>query len=130
MQSLVRTSRIGRPLFAALVLLALAIRVAVPTGFMPTATERGVVVSICTGEGVLSHVIDLGDQDSGAKQQGGQSHCLFASAFGGALLPDLAGEARQLWMPALVSLGTAIAHLTIHRLAAPPPPSQAPPARA
>ncbi len=124
------TGRLGRPLFAALVLLALAMRVAVPAGFMPTATERGVVVSICTGEGVLSHVIDLGIKDTGEKQQGTQSHCLFASAAGGALLPEMLGDAPFVWLPTVLVLGAAVPHLTVNRLAAPPPPSQAPPARA
>lgn len=130
MRRFMQTSRTGRPLFAVLVLLALAMRVAVPAGFMPTATDRGVVVSICTGDGVLSHVIDLGDKGSGEKQQGGQGHCLFASATGGTLAPDPLGDVRMLWMPAVLTLGAAVAHLTVHRLAAPPPPSQAPPARA
>lgn len=132
MQSWIRQSQAGRGLFALLVLCALAIRIAIPTGFMPTQSIHGIVISLCTGQGAVKAVLPIEKGSEPAdheKSKGGE--CTVAAGLGGGLLASTAVAAMAIPMPMapLVS-GRAIADLTTHRLAAPPPPSQAPPARA
>lgn len=132
MSNWVRQSQAGRGLFALLMLCALAIRVAIPTGFMPTQSIHGIVISFCTGHGAVKAVLPIekgGEPADHQKSKGGE--CTFAAGLGGGLLNAAASAP---WTPSallapLVS-SRAIADLTVHRLAAPPPPSQGPPARA
>lgn len=131
MMGWIRHSGQGRRLLAAATLLALAIRLAVPVGFMPTTTQQGVVIAICTSDGMKSLALDLGQHQPDGNGQAGSDHCIFASG----LSTALAGSARIVLPMAFIpgetiQLGRAIAHLTVNRLAAPPPPSQAPPAQA
>ncbi|MFC3443276.1 hypothetical protein ACFOKF_19155 [Sphingobium rhizovicinum] len=128
----IRQSQAGRGLFALLMLCALAIRIAIPTGFMPTQSIHGIVISLCTGQGAVKAVlpIEKGSEPAGHEKSGGDA-CSFAAGLGGGLLdaPASAMAAALLPIAPLIS-SRAIADLTVHRLAAPPPPSQAPPARA
>lgn len=123
-------TRTGRALFAALMLLALAMRVAIPAGFMPAATGEGVTVLICTGDGMQARVIPVAGQHSdGAAPKGGQGACTFAAALGSGITSQAQSIEILLPFPVFIAIGAAIADLTVHRLAAPPPPSQGPPAR-
>ncbi|PSO10583.1 MULTISPECIES: DUF2946 family protein [unclassified Sphingobium] len=121
-----------RGLFALLMLCALAIRIAIPTGFMPTQGADGIVISLCTGQGAVKAVLplDKGGQPSDHHQsQGGE--CNFAAGLGGGLLTPVLSLLPLLPVPVASQVtDRAIADLTVHRLAAPPPPSQGPPARA
>ena len=130
MNAWVRESNAGKSLFAITVLLALSLRILIPTGFMPTVSAQGLVVELCSGVSGKTVTIDLGKKRPGETQQhaaenpcvfaGGLSHGLLASDELPAILPFVYGLT--------IFIGTAIADLTISRLAAPPPPSQAPPA--
>jgi len=42
------------------VLLALSLRVLIPTGFMPTVSSQGLVVELCSGMSGKTVTIDLG----------------------------------------------------------------------
>lgn len=129
MRRMIQTSK-GRVLFAALMLLALVMRIAVPAGFMPAATGDGVVVSICTGDGPLTRVLDLGEKKhSKDPQQNSQGFCTFAASLAGGLASEPVALPLTRLFNVAPMLGAAIADLTVHRLAAPPPPSQAPPVR-
>jgi len=123
-----------RRLFGALLFVVLLVRVAVPPGFMPTSTENGIVISICTGTGPLETVIDDDRYAplSKKKQQHEAKHeCEFAAAAGGGLiLPAVTGLAQALPLAPVPTLGAVIAHLTVSRLATPPPPARGPPAHA
>ena len=119
-----------RGLLAAAMALALLVRIAVPVGFMPTAIADTVVILLCEGNGGQSVAIDLGNKAPEQKHEAADSPCVFAGGFAGGVLmpfapvmpvPDLASTASD--------LSAAIADLVVHRLAAPPPPAQAPPAR-
>lgn len=131
MSSWIRQSQAGRGLFALLMLCALAIRVAAPTGFKPTQSIHGIVISLCTGQGAVKAVLAVekgGDSSDHEKAKGGE--CGFSAGPGGGLLASAASAPALLpilFAPRLSS--RTIADLTVHRLAAPPPPSQAPPAR-
>lgn len=131
MNARIRQGHAARALFAVLLLCVLAIRVAVPVGYMPTQGARGIVISLCTGEGAVRMVLPVERQDDGTPHSAKDKPCEFAAGLGGGLtmpsapaLPILA----IIWRPVL--MGKAIADLTVHRLAAPPPPAQAPPAHA
>lgn len=125
----IRASQTGRDLFAVLLLCVLAIRIAIPVGFMPTATAGGLTFSVCAESGLGK--LTAGQDDPAQKQHQGAKDCAFAIALGGGLIgadaPALPPEAPRF---AYIPETRAIADLTVHRLAAPPPPAQAPPARA
>ena len=60
----IRESRGGRSILLVLFALVLAIRVAIPTGFMPTAAPKGIVISVCTGLGETKAFLPTGDDDA------------------------------------------------------------------
>ncbi|MGC6328935.1 hypothetical protein [Rhizorhabdus sp. FW153] len=107
-----RTDRHFRGIFAALLFCVLALRVAVPTGFMPTQADHGLVITVCNGMGVnQTVVIDLpqsGDADHSGHKTSEHKPCIFASAS----LPLLSGDAPEF------SLGPA---LLLREFALPPP---------
>ncbi len=114
-----------------LVLCALTIRIAIPTGFMPTQGIHGIVISLCSGQGAVTTLLPIektGEPADHDKAKGGE--CTFAAGLGGGLLVagPLAIDVAPVVLASLVS-SRAIADLTVHRLAAPPPPSRGPPAR-
>lgn len=129
MNAWIRKTQAGRSLFAIAMLLVLALRILVPVGYMPTATAQGIVVQLCSGIEGQKIVIDLGKKIPGEKQSAADSPCVFSAGLGQALLTP---TGLQLLLPAIYlhvpAIGAAIADLTVHRLAAPPPPSQGPPA--
>lgn len=129
----IRQSENARALFAALALLVLAMQAFVPSGFMPVQTERGVVVTLCTGQGAMNVIVDR-DSAPGHKPDDsvqGNMHCAYA---GGASMPALAMPASDATLPAWIIVTGPIAFAVktgwIARLAAPPPPSSGPPAAA
>jgi hypothetical protein len=132
MNARIRTWSSVRGIFALLILCALAIRVAIPVGYMPTQSIHGIVISLCTGEGAVKAVLPIEKKGDPQHHQGkSDGPCAFAAGLGGPLLDHplidlIAPVRRDFGFPVM----RAIADLTVHRLAAPPPPSQAPPARA
>jgi hypothetical protein len=106
-----------RALFAVLLVCVLALRMVVPTGFMPTRTADGIVVTICNGLGESQTVlVDLqrsDDQDHSGHEQAEHKPCVFASAS----LPAIAGaQPAPLAKPALL----------LREFALPPPVDAAP----
>jgi len=92
---------------AALIALALAMRVLVPSGFMPTSDHNRIVVALCSGSGPATVAIDLG------KEKGDASHERAADmscAFAGLGSPSLAGAD-----PVLLVLAVAFALLLTAR---------------
>lgn len=122
-----------RALCAALVVLVLAMRVLVPSGFMPMQTARGVVITLCTGQGAVSVIVDR-DKAPGAPQQPKSQpgeHCAFAGGGSVPLLTQAAlSAALPAWIVATGPIAFALRTGWIARLAAPPPPSLGPPAAA
>lgn len=136
MNGWIRQSQAARGVFALLIFCALAIRLTIPTGFMPTQSIHGIVISLCTGEGAVKAILRVekdsepADHDADRDRAKGGA-CSFAAGLGSGLLTP-ASAVRVATPPLFAPLiaGRAIADLTVHRLAAPPPPAQAPPARA
>ncbi|MDR6852698.1 hypothetical protein J2Y54_002218 [Sphingomonas sp. BE123] len=130
MNAWVRESTVGKALFAIALLLALSLRILLPTGFMPVVNHQGLVVQLCSSVGGETVTIDLGETDPGEQPQYPTAGpCLFA---GGSAPGVMAGAELSTIVPVVFGrppvVGTAIADLTSNRLAAPPPPSQGPPA--
>jgi hypothetical protein len=125
----IRQSESARGLLAALALLVLAIQFIAPSGFMPVRTERGVVVTLCTGQGAINMIVDRDQtphrQDDGAQVQ---QHCAFAASVQ-PVVPPLALADLPLpgWQLAFGPIAFALKTGWIARLAAPPPPSSGPP---
>lgn len=125
----IRQSESARGLLAALALLVLAIQLIAPSGFMPVRTERGVVVTLCTGQGAINMIVDRDQaphrQDDDAPVQ---QHCAFAASVQPAVPPlVLADLPLPAWQLAFGPIAFALKTGLIARLAAPPPPSSGPP---
>jgi Protein of unknown function (DUF2946) len=118
-------------LMLALIALTLAVRIIIPTGFMPTAYADGMMrISLCSGMGPQTAWLDKSGhihKDAPGKGQHDPQPCGFGALAFGAETPDA---------PAMVSLppldraaiGLPRSTVAIGRgLAAPPPPSTGPP---
>lgn len=127
----------ARGLLAALALLVLGIQMIAPTGFMPVRTERGVVVTLCTGQGAINVVVARDrapnvDHDGNHRSDdgmAGQQHCPFAASMQPVVPPlILADLPLPAWQLSFGVIAFALKTGIIARLAAPPPPSSGPPA--
>ena len=133
MTGAIRQSEVARGLLSALALLVLAIQLITPAGFMPVRTERGVMVTLCTGQGAVSVLVDR-DQAPGKvhhSQDDGvpvQQHCSFAASVQPVVPPlILADLPLPAWQTVSGPIAFALKTGLIARLAAPPPPSSGPP---
>lgn len=122
-------TQLGWELFALLAFCALLVRAIIPTGYMPTVSSDGIVMTLCTGNGAIEAFVPFDDDDGSKHPQPTDDGCAFATSVGSLLTaaPPLSPE-PYLASPAFQS--RAIADLTVHRLAAPPPPAHGPPAHA
>ncbi len=119
-----------RNIAAALIVLALAMRVLVPSGWMPSA-ERGFALTICTGMDTQTVWMDksgkLHKEDPAKGKSVEHSPCAFAGA---AAPADLAIATLAAASVSLVSIEAPMVAQAVsvgHGLAAPPPPSIGPP---
>jgi hypothetical protein len=134
MMGAIRQSERARGLLAALALLVLVIQLIAPSGFMPVRTERGVVVTLCTGTGPVNVVVPRGTApDKGGHRpddgMAGQQHCPFAASVQPLVPPLMAADLPlPAWQLAFGPIAFALKTGLIARLAAPPPPSSGPPA--
>jgi hypothetical protein len=116
---------------SALILLALAVRVVIPSGWMPSA-ERGFALTICTGMDTQTVWMDksgkLHKEDPAKGKSVEHQPCAFAGA---AMASDLPSANLHLPMPpvALPIVAFATHEVAVGTgLAAPPPPAIGPPA--
>jgi hypothetical protein len=125
-----RQACFARTAFAVMALLALALRIAVPAGFMPAASAHGIVVAICSEHGGQVGVLPVKDRQSPVAPEAKPGSCTFAASSPGFTPPPAIAEAMPPGGLGASRLAAAVPHLTVHRLAAPPPPSHGPPAPA
>lgn len=119
-----------RNIAAALIVLALAVRVIIPSGFMPSS-ERGVLLTVCTGMDTQTVWMDksgkLHKEDPSKGKSVEHQPCAFAGA---AMASDVPEPALRVAL-APVALATpvfALGEVAVGRgLAAPPPPAIGPP---
>lgn len=125
-----RDLRNGRGVALVLLALVLAVRIVLPTGFMPLRAPDGIVITVCTGMGQAKAFLPIERDDGSDRPAAAEQPCVFATGLG-----DLFGMPHPIaTISAPAPLPTrlassAIPDLTVHRLAAPPPPAQGPPAR-
>jgi hypothetical protein len=122
-------TQLGWELFALLAFCALLVRAIIPTGYMPTVSKDGIVMMLCTGNGAVKTFVPFDDNDGGKHPQPADDGCAFAMSVG-SLLAAATPLSAQPFLASPVLQGRAIADLTVHRLAAPPPPAHGPPAHA
>ncbi|MBV2146742.1 hypothetical protein KRZ98_00350 [Sphingobium sp. AS12] len=134
MTGAIRHSSTARGLLAALALLVFAVQLLVPSGFMPVRTDKGVIVTLCTGQGAINVLVNRnatpgkGDHapDDG---MAGNMPCAFAASVQPAVPPLLLADMPlPAWQLAHGPIAFALKTGLIARLAAPPPPSSGPPA--
>jgi hypothetical protein len=138
MTGVVHQHRILRALFCALVTLVLMVRLLAPTGFMPVVTSKGIMVTLCTGQGAVKMMVERDRlPESRVSKSGTQhddapatnDHCPFAGAATAPALPlqDIVAV-LPIWHLPTGPIAFALKTGWIARLAAPPPPSSGPPA--
>jgi len=129
MTAWIRQSQAGQSLLALALGLALALRIMIPPGFMPAATPQAMVIQLCSG---LDLQVDLaGGTPASDKHDAADGPCVFAAGIDHGALP--VPQPAALPLPAQVAtLPVAVRpdQTRAPRLAAPPPPSHAPPALA
>jgi hypothetical protein len=119
-----------RNISAALIVLALALRVVIPSGWMPS-TDHGFALTICTGLDTQTVWMDskgkLHKENPAKGRLVDHQPCAFAGA---AMASDIPTGDFQSAMPpvAIAAPVSAITEVTVGRgLAAPPPPAIGPP---
>ena len=127
---MIRTSSPFRNIAAAMILLALALRVIIPTGFMPSS-ERGFALTICTGMDTQTVWMDksgkLHKEDPSKGKSVEHQPCAFA---GTAMAADVLSADFQVAMAPVARATPVFAKREVSvgsGLAAPPPPAIGPP---
>jgi hypothetical protein len=118
-----------RHVFLTLAVLALALKVLIPAGFMP-GPAHGAPLVLCTGHGAVAiDAADLAGKKSPANKPAPNAPCAFAGHGAAAAPPDLTPVGVAIRPPEpILAQPLATAGLTPGRgLAAPPPPSRGPP---
>lgn len=103
--------------------LVLLMRVLVPEGFMPVAQAQGISIVMCNGHGVVQ--ADASRQHAPHQNAPQCAYDAMHAAIG-----FVSGDAATLATPEphyFIHRTAKLADLTAPRLAAPPPPAQAPP---
>ncbi len=127
---MIRTFSPFRNLAAAMILLALALRVIIPSGFMPSS-ERGFALTICTGMDTQTVWMDksgkLHKEDPSKGKSVEHQPCAFAGA---AMTADVLSADFQVAMAPVALAISVFAKREVSvgaGLAAPPPPAIGPP---
>jgi hypothetical protein len=112
--------------FAVLAMLALLMQLAVPQGFMLARDAGQPVIVICTGHGPL--LVPTADRGIPAKAPKPGGTCAFAGHGGTPTVAPALLLAVVRFEPAIAIAPPGLSTTPGRGLAAPPPPSQAPPA--
>lgn len=119
-----------RKIAAALIVLALAVRVIIPSGFMPSA-ERGFALVLCTGMDTQTVWLDksgkLHKEDPSKGKSVEHQPCAFAGAVSAIAAPMAASVDNHVARLSTDPVPTPRAFSIGSGLAAPPPPAIGPP---
>ena len=116
----------------AFVILALAVRMVIPTGWMPSFADSKMTITLCTTAGMVEAWVDTDGKihkERPAKKGVGDQPCAFAGLGGAADVHEF--ETASLappFAPQLIHNNRATAVAVGLGLAAPPPPATASPA--
>jgi hypothetical protein len=112
-----------------LAILALAVQVIVPPGYMVGGAVDGPArVVICTGHGPVDAAIDLGSPKAPARGKASPMSCVFAGHAAGASLAPLTPAVAVPWARFTSADGPSVSRVFVGRGLAAPPPARAPPA--
>lgn len=125
-------SRHNRNWLIAFVVLALGVRMIIPTGWMPIFADGRATITLCTSAGMVEAWVDADGKihkESPAKKSAGDQPCAFAglSASADAPVLDVASHALPFTSQLVNNIKTNSVAVGLG-LAAPPPPATAPPA--
>ncbi len=126
---MLKHSSFKKQLALSLVVLALAVRMFVPAGWMPTANQSG--FTLCTGLGKIEVWVDGAGElhkSSPPKQKGGGTECAFAGLLTGDGAENRSFAPNDLPPQNQVAPAGLASSRIGQGLAAPPPPSTGPPA--
>lgn len=122
MTALRRLFAVSPGIAVAILALALAMKLLVPAGFMPTVADGRIVVSICSGTGPMAMVADMpgmahdAPADMPKQDEGAGAPCAYA----GLMTPSLASVDPLMLAIALLAAKT----LASRRIAPPLPPAR------
>lgn len=123
-----------RAIAGLVIALALAMKVLMPAGFMPTMTDGRMVVSVCSGTGSTTMVVTIPGMKHGDGEPRGDGKPEAPCAFAGLSMPSLAAaDPLVLALAILFVMATGLRPITVLRVAAPQflrPPLRAPPTTA
>jgi hypothetical protein len=112
--------------------LALAVRMIIPTGWMPSMIAGKATITLCTGAGMVEAWVDADGKihkDSPAKKSANDQLCAFAGLSAATEAAVFDTTSQPLPFAPQVLRNTAATSVAIGLgLAAPPPPATAPPA--
>jgi hypothetical protein len=124
-------SRFSHTWLLSIMVLALAVRMIIPTGWMPSMIAGKATITLCTGAGMVEVWVDADGKihkDSPAKKSANDQPCAFAGLSAAA---DASSYTELSLEPALPPQSVPVAVLTGVAiglgLAAPPPPAIGPP---
>ncbi len=128
MFALIRTRQ---HLMLTLMVFALAMRMVLPAGWMPTVSNGQATITLCTGAGMVEAWVDADGKlhkESPVKKHAGDQPCAFAGVGAAVDFPAFASIALALPFIAQPALTFALNNVAIGLgLAAPPPPAIGPP---
>ena len=116
----------------ALMVLALAVRMVIPSGWMPSFADGRATITLCTSAGMVEAWLD--DQgkihkDNPAKKSAADQPCAFAGLSAPADSHELDSVSSAMpFVPQRLHTHKPVVVAIGHGLAAPPPPATAPPA--
>lgn len=123
----------NRMLAGALIALALAMKLLVPSGFMPAVADGRIIVSLCSGAGPAKMVMPLPGMEHGKSGDSQHGKSEQPCAFSGFSAPSLAAaDPVLLALAILFVMALASCRLARRSTAAPSylrPPLRGPPAR-
>ena len=119
---------IAREAFLTLALVALAMQVLVPPGYMVGGHDGGPArIVICTGHGPVEAAVDLGGKSTPPRGKSSDAPCAFAGHAAPVNLAPAGPAIAVAWIPLEAVRATPADQVSIGRGLAAPPPARAPP---
>jgi hypothetical protein len=113
------------------VLLGVVLRGLIPSGFMPSHSDGGLTITVCSGATSYSVEVPTGGQDDGGTKFPVSQACVFGVLMPqDALLPTDSGVRAPTPETRLLASNSAGAAARVALLSAPPPPARGPPSQA
>ena len=113
------------------VLLGVVLRGLIPSGFMPSHSDGGLTITVCSGTTSYSVELPTGGEDDGGPKVSAAHACVFAASLPeDALPPTEPGTRAPTPATRLFASFSPGATARVALLSAPPPPARGPPSQA